>query len=73
MKARSLQMTDFINPTDATERVFNIATFRKSINQFNRHFVDISWTFHGHFPGVVHRLRKQYLCIKAKNGNGDDG
>lgn len=45
MKARSLQMTDFINPTDATERVFNIATFRKSINQFNRHFVDISWTF----------------------------
>lgn len=62
-------MTDFINPTDATEKVFNITVFQKGINQFNRHFVDNSWTF----SRVVHRIRKQYLCIKAKDGNGGDG
>lgn len=33
MKVRSLQMTDIINPIDATEKVFNITVFRKRLNQ----------------------------------------
>lgn len=30
--------------------------------------MDILWTVHGHFTGLVHRLKILYLCIYQRMG-----
>ena len=41
------------------------------LNELSEYFVDICgqlWTFHRHFTGVVHTVRKRYLHIVSKDG-----